>query len=105
MIPPPSAIGARTSRIEDLGAIQAPLMILVSASLYSSVFAINTPNAQWVEVLTYIPPFSFFIESSRTLLGVSGMFGILSWVIAIVATALVGIFGVKSFEKRVFASQ
>lgn len=101
-----SAIGARTSRIEDLGAVQAPLMILVSASLYSSVFAINAPNAQWVEVLAYIPPFSFFIESSRTLLGVSGMLeGILSWAIAIVVTALVGVFGVKSFEKRVFSSQ
>jgi ABC-2 type transport system permease protein len=101
-----SAIGARTSRIEDLGAVQAPLMILVSASLYSSVFAINAPNAQWVEILAYIPPFSFFIESSRTLLGVSGMFeGILSWAVAIVVTVLVGIFGVKSFEKRVFSGQ
>lgn len=101
-----SAIGARTSRIEDLGAVQAPLMILVSASLYSSVFAINAPNAQWVEILAYIPPFSFFIESSRTFLGVSGTFeGILSWSIAITATALVGFFGVKSFEKRVFSAQ
>ncbi len=100
-----SAIGARTSRVEDLGAVQAPLMILVSASLYSSVFAINTPSAQWVEILAYIPPFSFFIESSRTLLGVSGTFeGIVSWSIAIAVTALVGFFGVKSFEKRVFSS-
>jgi ABC-2 type transport system permease protein len=101
-----SAIGARTSRVEDLGAVQAPLMILVSASLYSSVFAINAPNAQWVQILKYIPPFSFFIESSRSLLGVSGSLEeIASWVIAIVVTAMVGFVGVKSFEKRVFLSQ
>ncbi len=101
-----SAVGARTSRIEDLGAVQAPLMILVSASLYASIFAINSPNAQWVKILAYLPPFSFFIESSRTLLGISdGGEEFLSWIVAIFATLLAGILGVRSFEKRVFLSK
>jgi ABC-2 type transport system permease protein len=101
-----SAIGARTSRIEDLGSVQAPLMILVSASLYSSVFAVNTPHAQWVEILTYIPPFSFFIESSRTLLGISsGAEQVTSWLIAIGATIAVAVIGVRTFEKRVFLAK
>jgi ABC-2 type transport system permease protein len=99
-----SAIGARASRVEDLGSVQAPLMLLVSASLYSSIFAVNTPDAQWVEILTYIPPFSFFIESSRTLLGISnGAEQLTSWLIAFTATITVGIIGIKSFEKRVTA--
>ena len=101
-----SAVGARTSRIEDIGAVQAPLMILVSASLYASIFAINSPDAQWVKVLAYLPPFSFFIESSRTLLGIStGGEEFVSWIVAIFATFLVGVLGVRSFEKRVFLSK
>jgi ABC-2 type transport system permease protein len=101
-----SAVGARTSRIEDLGAVQAPLMILVSASLYASIFAINAPDAQWVKVLSYLPPFSFFLESSRTLLGVSnGGEEFVSWTIAIFVTFFVGVLGIRSFEKRVFLSK
>jgi ABC-2 type transport system permease protein len=98
-----SAIGARISKVEELGAVQAPLMILVSASLYSSIFAIGTPDAQWVEILTYIPPFSFFIESSRSLLSLSSTTEeIVSWLIAMAATSLVAWVGIKSFEQRVF---
>lgn len=98
-----SAIGARISKVEELGAVQAPLMILVSASLYSSIFAIGTPDAQWVEILTYIPPFSFFIESSRSLLSLSSTTEeIASWLIAMAATTLVAWVGIRSFERRVF---
>lgn len=98
-----SAIGARISKVEELGAVQAPLMILVSASLYSSIFAIGTPDAQWVEILTYIPPFSFFIESSRSLLSLSSTTEeIVSWLIAMAATSLVAWVGIRSFERRVF---
>lgn len=101
-----SALGARTARIEDLGAVQAPMMILVSASLYASVFAINTPDALWVETLAYIPPFSFFIESSRALLGISSNGEeLLSWLIALLATLIVAFVGIRSFEKRVFLSK
>jgi ABC-type Na+ efflux pump permease subunit len=100
-----SAVGARTSRIEDIGAVQAPLMILVSASLYASIFAINSPDAQWVKILTYLPPFSFFLESSRTLLGISNVREeLFSWVVAIFSTLLVAVLGIRSFEKRVFLS-
>ena len=100
-----SAVGARTSRIEDIGAVQAPLMILVSGSLYASIFAINSPDAHWVKILTYLPPFSFFLESSRTLLGISsGREELLSWAVAIFSTFLVAVLGIRSFEKRVFLS-
>jgi ABC-2 type transport system permease protein len=100
-----SAVGARTSRVEDIGAVQAPLMILVSASLYASIFAINSPDALWVKVLAYLPPFSFFVESSRALLGLgTGGEEFLSWLVALFSTLLVGIIGVRSFERRVFLS-
>jgi ABC-2 type transport system permease protein len=101
-----AALGARTSRTEEIGAVQAPLMFLTTASLYASVFSVNTPHAQWVQVMTYIPPFSFFMESGRTLLGTSsGAEEIISWLIAVGATALVALIGMKSFEKRVFSSK
>lgn len=101
-----AALGARTSRTEEIGAVQAPLMFLTTASLYASVFSVNTPNAQWVQIMTYIPPFSFFMESGRTLLATStASEQIISWLIAVAATVLVAVLGIKTFEKRVFATK
>jgi ABC-type Na+ efflux pump permease subunit len=77
----------------------------ISTSLYASIFAINSPDAQWVKILTYLPPFSFFLESSRTLLGISNVREeLFSWAVAIFATLLVAVLGIRSFEKRVFLS-
>ena len=100
-----AALGARTSRVEEIGAVQAPLMFLVTGSLYASIFSINDPHADWVQIATYIPPVSFFMESTRTLLGTNtGSEGVISWAIAVAATILVAAVGVKTFEKKVFAT-
>lgn len=58
-------LGATISRMEDLGAIQAPIMLVLMICFYAGMFSMTSESSTWVRILSYFSPFSFFIEPTR----------------------------------------
>ncbi|WJY67567.1 ABC transporter permease [Corynebacterium auris] len=55
-----AAAGAMVKRLEDLEATQVPILILLIASLYVPFFGWSATDQTWMQVLSWIPPFSIF---------------------------------------------
>ncbi|GAB93175.1 ABC transporter permease [Gordonia rhizosphera] len=64
-----AATGALVSRQEELGASSAPLSILAAAVMYAGIFGVQALDSRFVEVLTWIPPFSASLMPIRIATG------------------------------------
>lgn len=84
-----AAAGAMVQRTEDLQSTQMPILVLIMASAYIPTFGWTSTSATWMQVMSWIPPFSIFAAplsyaaGDFTALQLTGSFAI-----AALATAL-----------------
>ena len=84
-----AAAGAMVQRTEDLQSTQMPILLLIMASAYIPGFGWMNTDATWMQVMSWIPPFSIFAAplsyaaGDFTALQLAG-----SFVLAALATAL-----------------
>ncbi|MBS4104215.1 ABC transporter permease [Tsukamurella paurometabola] len=57
-----AAAASLVSRREDISVATAPLTLLSTAMIYSGMFSVQSPDATWVHILSYIPPFSITMQ-------------------------------------------
>lgn len=55
-----AAAGAMVQRTEDLQSTQMPVLLLVMASMYVPLFGWHSTDTTWMQVFSWIPPFSIF---------------------------------------------
>ena len=55
-----AAAGAMVQRTEDLQSTQMPILLLIMASAYIPGFGWMNTDATWMQVMSWIPPFSIF---------------------------------------------
>lgn len=55
-----AAAGAMVQRTEDLQSTQMPILLLIMASAYIPGFGWMSTDATWMQVMSWIPPFSIF---------------------------------------------
>ncbi len=85
-----AAAGAMVQRTEDLQSTQMPILLLIMASAYIPSFGWMATDTTWMQVLSWIPPFSIFAAplsyaaGDFTALQLAGSFAL-----AALATALV----------------
>lgn len=85
-----AAAGAMVQRTEDLQSTQMPILLLIIASAYIPSFGWMATETTWMQVLSWIPPFSIFAAplsyaaGDFTALQLAGSFAL-----AALATALV----------------
>lgn len=53
-----AAAGAMVQRTEDLQTTQGPVMVLIFITLYIPIFGWTNPDATWMQIASWIPPFS-----------------------------------------------
>lgn len=90
-----AAAGAMVQRTEDLQSTQMPILVLIMASAYIPAFGWMSTSATWMQVMSWIPPFSIFAAplsyaaGDFTALQLTGSFGIatLATVLAVWAAA------------------
>lgn len=64
-----AATGAIVSRQEELSASSAPLTVLAMAVMYAGIFGVQALDSRFVEILTWIPPFSAALMPIRIATG------------------------------------
>ena len=52
------ALGSLASRTEDINTSIMPLILLIMAAMFTSMFGMITPDAAWLRVLSFVPFFS-----------------------------------------------
>ena len=90
-----AAAGAMVQRTEDLQSTQMPILVLIMASAYIPAFGWMSTSSTWMQVMSWIPPFSIFAAplsyaaGDFTALQLAGSFGIatLATVLAVWAAA------------------
>ncbi|MET3943206.1 ABC transporter permease [Corynebacterium mucifaciens] len=90
-----AAAGAMVQRTEDLQSTQMPILVLIMASAYIPAFGWMSTSATWMQVMSWIPPFSIFAAplsyaaGDFTALQLTGSFAIatLATVLAVWAAA------------------
>ncbi|WP_236627251.1 ABC transporter permease [Corynebacterium ureicelerivorans] len=55
-----AAAGAMVQRTEDLQSTQMPILVLIMASAYIPAFGWMSTSSTWMQVMSWIPPFSIF---------------------------------------------
>ena len=69
-----AAFGSLVSRQEDVNSATMPLSILAFASFFTAQSALSDPDATWIRILAWIPPFSSMIMPMRIAAGVTSPF-------------------------------
>ncbi len=78
-----AAAGSMVSRQEDVQQAGAPLMIAAMAGYFVSFAALGSPDAAWVQVVSYIPFASPYLVAIRAAFGT-----IAAWEVPIIAVVL-----------------
>lgn len=55
-----AAAGALVQRTEDLQSTQMPVLLLIMAAMYVPLFGWHSTDSTWMQVFSWIPPFSIF---------------------------------------------
>ncbi|MCK0439646.1 ABC transporter permease [Gordonia alkaliphila] len=85
-----AAVGAMVSRQEELNGAASPLTMLAILVLYSGIFGIQALDSTWIQVLSWIPPFSAILMPMRLAVGdASAMTMGLSFLVMIAVCAVV----------------
>lgn len=64
-----AALGSLVTRQEDIQSATAPLMMLIMAGYFLSVFALQAINDTWVVLLSFVPFFSPYLMLARIAVG------------------------------------
>jgi ABC-2 type transport system permease protein len=97
-----AALGSLVSRQEDVNNATMPLSILAFAMFFAAQASLSTPDAGWIEILSWVPPFSATLMPLRIAGGVTGPLQVVGTVvIMIVATALAAVFAARIYESSV----
>lgn len=84
-----AATGAMVSRQEELNGASTPLTMLALAVLYSGIFGVQALDAGWLQILSWIPPFSAVLMPIRIAVGDASTATVaLSFAVMIAACAL-----------------
>lgn len=95
-----AAAGSMVSRQEDVQQAGAPLMIVAMAGYFASFIALNTADAAWVQIASYVP------FASPYLVAIRAAFGTISpWEVPIIAVVLlVTIAGAVWIAARIYSA-
>lgn len=80
-----AAIGAMVSRQEELNGASTPLTFLALGVLYSGIFGIQALDATWLQVLSWVPPFSAVLMPIRIATGDVGTLGVIGGLAVMIA--------------------
>lgn len=80
-----AALGSLVSRQEDIQSATSPLMMLIMAGYFMSVFGLQSINETWVKVLSFVPFFSPYLMLARVSVG-----HVAPWEFALAVVLLLG---------------
>ena len=84
-----AGLGSLVSRQEDVQSATSPLMMIIMAGYFVSIFALNAINETWVKLLSFVPFFSPYLMLARISMGDVAMLEVaLSVLLLIAATAV-----------------
>jgi ABC-2 type transport system permease protein len=83
-----AALGALVSRQEDLEATTAPVNVLLVATYWGAMVAIQDPDGTWAQIAAFLPPLAPLIVPTRVVLGDMGAIGLLAAVTVEVLAAI-----------------
>ena len=84
-----AALGALVSRQEDLEATTAPVNVLLIATYWGAMAAIQDPDGTWTQIAAFLPPLAPLLVPTRVVLGDMGAIELLGAVaVEVVATIL-----------------
>jgi ABC-2 type transport system permease protein len=96
------AAGSLVSRQEEAGSVTAPLMVLIMASYFAAIFALQDLGATWFQVLSLIPPFSALLMPMRIAAGRAELGEVvLAGGLLAIATVAVALLGALIYERSV----
>jgi ABC-2 type transport system permease protein len=81
-----AALGSTASRQEDVQTVTGPMILVGMLGYFASFTAINTIDASWVQVLSFVPFFSPYLIPSRLILGSIAPWEILVSAVVLAAT-------------------
>jgi ABC-2 type transport system permease protein len=64
-----AALGSLVSRQEDVQSATSPLMVLIMAGYFMSVFSLQAIDETWVKIASYVPFFSPYLMLARVSVG------------------------------------
>jgi ABC-2 type transport system permease protein len=64
-----AALASTVSKTEDSNAVSMISIILEAAAFSASLMAVRTADSSWVKILSFIPPFSYFVMVTRLCMG------------------------------------
>lgn len=97
-----AAAGAMVQRTEDLQSTQMPILLLIVATAYIPGFGWMSTDASWMQVMSWIPPFSIFAAPLSYAAGdftAAQLAG--SYVLAALATVLVVWFAARIYKRSI----
>jgi ABC-2 type transport system permease protein len=103
-----AALGSLVSRQEDVQSATSPLMMLIMAGYFMSVFGLQAINETWVKVLSFVPFFSPYLMLARVSVGhvepwefvAAVVFLVAAIAVALVAAARIYSAGVLLYGQR-----
>ncbi|AZG45352.1 ABC transporter permease [Gordonia insulae] len=97
-----AATGALVSRQEELSASSAPLTILAMAVMYSGVFGIQALDSTFIQILSWIPPFSAALMPIRIATGdATIMQVIVTFALMVLACAAATWFAARIYQRSI----
>lgn len=97
-----AAVGALVSRQEDLGAAITPLTVLLSASYFAALAAVDDPNGTWAQIAAMLPPLSPMVVPARVVLGDMGAIALLAAIaLEVIATVLLVLAAARVYERAI----
>lgn len=95
-----AALGSTASRQEDVQTVTGPMILVGMVGYFASFAAINTIDATWVRLLSFVPFFSPYLVTSRLILGTIAPWEILLSAGLLAAMVLVA----QAFAARLYAA-
>jgi ABC-2 type transport system permease protein len=87
-----AALGSLVSRQEDVQSATSPLMTLIMIGYFMSVFGLQTIDAAWVKVASFVPFFSPYLMLARVSTGHVEIWEFVLAVVLLVASIAVALF-------------
>jgi ABC-2 type transport system permease protein len=108
-----AALGSLVSRQEDVQSATSPLMMLVMAGYFMSIFGLNAIDDTWVRIASFVPFFSPYLMLARVSMGhvemwefgLSALLLVLSICVALFVAARIYSAGVLLYGQRVSLRQ
>lgn len=85
-----AAAGALVQRTEDLSSTQMPILLVIMATTYVPLFGWQSLDATWMQVMTWVPPFSVVVAPLQYAAGQLGLVELLG-AYALVTLVTIGV--------------